>query len=105
MDNKYIPIELVSIATSFSTKNGYCLILKEIGGDRKIQMVVGTSEAQSLAVYLEKIITIRPLTHHFINTVIDEFEIKMDKVLIYKYEDGIFFSKPFLKIVLEIKKK
>lgn len=97
MNNELVPIELISIATSFSNKSGYCIILKEIGGVRKLQMIVGTSEAQALAVYLEKIITIRPLTHHFLSSILNEFEVELNKVVIYDYNEGIYYCKAYLQ--------
>jgi len=87
-----IPLEIQSISTSFSTRNGYNVVLKEIGGSRKLQIVVGGAEAQAMAISSEKIITTRPLTHHFIQMILNDFEIGMKHILIYKYEDGVYFA-------------
>lgn len=97
MSSLHIPLEITSIATSFSSRTGYCVVLKEIGGTRKLQMIVGNAEAQSIAVSLEKIITTRPLTHHLIKDILEEYAISMKYVLIYKYEEGIYYA----QIVLE----
>lgn len=92
LSSSHIPLEILSIATSFSSRNGYCVILKEIGGNRRLQMIVGASEAQGIAVSLEKIITSRPLTHHFIQDIVNEFGISLKYVLLNKYEDGVYHA-------------
>lgn len=92
MSSSHIPLEILSIATSFSSRNGYCVILKEIGGDRKLQMVVGASEAQAIAISLEKIITTRPLTHHYIQNIIIEFGISLKYILLNKYDEGVYHA-------------
>jgi bifunctional DNase/RNase len=87
-----VPLEIQSISTSFSTRNGYNVILKEIGGSRKLQIIVGGAEAQAMAISSEKIITTRPLTHHFIQMILNDFEIGLKHILIYKYEDGVYYA-------------
>ncbi len=97
MSSQHIPLEILSIATSFSSRSGYCVILKEIAGSRKLQMIVGAAEAQAIAVSLEKIITSRPLTHHFLQDILIEFGISLKYILIYKYEEGIYFANAVLE--------
>lgn len=88
----FVPIEIVSIATSFSNRNGYSVVMKEIGGNRKLQMIVGVAEAQSIVVSMEKIITSRPMTHHFLENIISEYGISLKNILIHKYEEGVYFA-------------
>jgi len=87
-----IALEIVSIAGSFSTRNGYNMILKEIGGKRKLQIIIGTVEAQSIVVAMQKIMTSRPMTHEFMQSVLTQFDIQLKFVKIYKYEEGVFYS-------------
>jgi bifunctional DNase/RNase len=92
-----VPLEIQSISTSFSTRNGYNVVLKEIGGSRKLQIIVGGAEAQAMAISSEKIITTRPLTHHFIQMILNDFEIGLKHILIYKYEDGVYYAHAVLE--------
>ncbi len=87
-----IPINIISIATSFSNRNGYSVVMKEISGSRKLQMIVGTAEAQAIVICLEKIITTRPMTHHFLSNILSDFGVVLKNVIIEKYEDGVYFS-------------
>lgn len=76
------------------THNGaYALLLNEKNGDRKLPIVIGGFEAQSIAVALEKEIRPpRPLTHDLFKNFSDCFEIKIKQVIIHKIVDGVFFS-------------
>ena len=76
------------------TQNGaYALILSEIDGERKLPIVIGAFEAQSIAISLEKEIKPpRPLTHDLFKNFADRFEIVIKQVIIHKLVDGVFFS-------------
>jgi len=76
------------------THNGaYALLLNEKDGERKLPIVIGGFEAQSIAVALEKEIRPpRPLTHDLFKNFSDCFEIRIKQVIIHKIIDGVFFS-------------
>ena len=76
------------------THNGaYALLLNEKNGNRKLPIVIGGFEAQSIAVALEsEIRPPRPLTHDLFKNFSDCFEIKIKQVIIHKIVDGVFFS-------------
>lgn len=92
MSHQNIALEVYSISASISSRSGFCVTLKEIGGSKKLQVIVSPSDAQAIAVSMERIITPRPLTHHFIQTILSEFEINLKSVQIYKYEDGLYYA-------------
>ena len=76
------------------TQNGaYALILSEIEGDRKLPIVIGAFEAQSIAIALEKEIKPpRPLTHDLFKNFADRFDVVVKQVIIHKLVDGVFYS-------------
>lgn len=76
------------------TQNGaYALILSEMDGERKLPIVIGAFEAQSIAISIEKDIKPpRPLTHDLFKNFADRFEIVIKQVIIHKLVDGVFFS-------------
>ena len=88
-------IELLINGISYSqTQNGaYALILSEMEGDRKLPIVIGTNEAQSIAIAIEKEIKPpRPLTHDLFKNFCVRFDIKIKQVIIHKLVDGVFYS-------------
>lgn len=88
-------VKLTIKGISYSqTQNGaYALILNEVDGDRKLPIVIGAFEAQSIAIALEKEIKPpRPLTHDLFKSFADRFDIVVKQVIIHKLVDGVFFS-------------
>ena len=88
-------IQLLINGISYSqTQNGaYALILSEIEGERKLPIVIGTNEAQSIAIAIEKEIKPpRPLTHDLFKNFCVRFDIKIRQVIIHKLVDGVFYS-------------
>ena len=76
------------------TQNGaYALILSELDGERKLPIVIGTYEAQSIAIAIEKDIKPpRPLTHDLFKNFCERFDITIKQVIIHKLVDGVFYS-------------
>lgn len=88
-------VKLTIKGISYSqTQNGaYALILNEVDGDRKLPIVIGAFEAQSIAIALEKEIKPpRPLTHDLFKTFADKYDIVIKQVIIHKLVDGVFYS-------------
>ncbi|ELY1978167.1 bifunctional nuclease family protein [Flavobacterium psychrophilum] len=88
-------VKLTIKGISYSqTQNGaYALILNEVDGDRKLPIVIGAFEAQSIAIALEKEIKPpRPLTHDLFKTFAERFDIIIKQVIIHKLVDGVFYS-------------
>ena len=79
--------------TYSQVKDGvYALLLAEENGRRRIPVIVGVAEAQSIAAYLERVQPSRPLTHDLFVSFSHAFGVQLDKVLIYKFENGVFYS-------------
>ncbi|RAR50248.1 bifunctional nuclease family protein [Flavobacterium lacus] len=88
-------VKLAIKGISYSqTQNGaYALILNEVDGERKLPIVIGAFEAQSIAIALEKEIKPpRPLTHDLFKNFADRFDIIVKQVIIHKLVDGVFYS-------------
>jgi hypothetical protein len=88
-------VKLTIKGISYSqTQNGaYALILNEVDGEKKLPIVIGAFEAQSIAIALEKEIKPpRPLTHDLFKSFADRFDIVVKQVIIHKLVDGVFYS-------------
>lgn len=92
-------VKLSVLGFSFNqTRTGtYGLVLAEEDGVRRLMVVVGTPEAQSIAFRLQGAEPPRPLTHDLMQALLNTFDIRLLEIDIYKYEDGVFFSKLLLK--------
>lgn len=91
MDAK-IKLRVQGLTNSQVQSGAYALILAEDDGARRIPIIVGTSEAQSIAIALEHIKPPRPLTHDLFVTFAQAFGVQLREVFIYKFEDGVFYS-------------
>ena len=91
MDAK-IKLRVQGLTNSQIQSGAYALILAEEEGARRIPIIVGTSEAQSIAIALEHITSPRPLTHDLFVTFAQAIGIQLREVFIYKFEDGVFYS-------------
>ena len=88
-----IRLNIKGISYSQTQNGAYALILNEVDGERKLPIVIGAFEAQSIAIALEKEIRPpRPLTHDLFKTFSDKFEIVVKQVIIHKLVDGVFYS-------------
>ncbi len=88
-----VKLNIKGISYSQTQNGAYALIMSEVGGDRKLPIVIGAFEAQSIAIALEKDIKPpRPLTHDLFRNFADRFEIVIKQVIIHKLVDGVFYS-------------
>jgi len=88
-----VRLNIKGISYSQTQNGAYALILNEVDGDRKLPIVIGAFEAQSIAIALEKEISPpRPLTHDLFKNFADRFDIIIKQVIIHKLVDGVFYS-------------
>lgn len=71
-------------------KESNCVILEDKAGDTRLQIVIGASEAQSIACVMRGIHPPRPLTHDLLVNILDVFHLRLDAVVIHMLPDGIF---------------
>lgn len=88
-----VKLSIKGISYSQTQNGAYALILNEVDGERKLPIVIGAFEAQSIAIALEKEIKPpRPLTHDLFKNFADSFGIVIKQVIIHKLVDGVFYS-------------
>ncbi|MFB9056166.1 bifunctional nuclease domain-containing protein [Mariniflexile ostreae] len=88
-----VRLNIKGISYSQTQNGAYALILNEVDGERKLPIVIGAFEAQSIAIALEKEISPpRPLTHDLFKNFADRFDIVVKQVIIHKLVDGVFYS-------------
>jgi hypothetical protein len=88
-----IKLDITGIQYSQTQSGSYVLTLLEVGGKRKLPILIGGFEAQSIAVELEKMVPNRPLTHDLIKSFCKSYAVNVKEVLIYKFLEGVFYAK------------
>ena len=86
-----VPVKVQKISFHPPSRS-YAVILSEINGERKLPVIVGSFEAQSIALALEAMETPRPLTHDLIGLLINEIDANLVAVRITNIEDGVFYA-------------
>lgn len=92
MSNKKIKLNILGLSYSQTQSGAYALVLAEEEGERRIPIIIGGVEAQSIAIKLEGLEPPRPLTHDLFLNFSKAFKVEITEVIIYKLEEGIFYS-------------
>ena len=91
MDDR-VKLKVMGITYSQIQNGAYALVLAEENGDRRIPIIIGTAEAQCIAIRLEHLTPPRPMTHDLFASFAQGFGIRLREVFVYHYEDGVFSS-------------
>ncbi len=103
MENELVRLKVVGITYNQIENGMYAMVLEEEDGNRRLPIIIGYNEAQSIECLLQKIKTPRPLTHEFTSEILDSFGIEIETVVIKQLENGIFTADVTLKKGEDIK--
>ncbi len=90
---KKIQLDIVHLSYSQTQSGAYALVLGEVNGRRRLPIIIGSFEAQAIAIEIEKMTPSRPLTHDLFKTFAEAYSIQVQEVIIYNLVDGIFYAK------------
>jgi uncharacterized protein len=92
IDMTKIELIIKGISSSQTQSGGYGLILEEASGTRRLPIIIGVYEAQSIAIQLEQMKPQRPLTHDLFKSFALSHGIVVKEVFINKFQEGIFYA-------------
>ena len=92
-DDERVQVDILGLSSSQSSGGAYALILKEVNGSRRLPIIIGAFEAQSIALEMEGIKPPRPLTHDLMKNLIDLLGGDLVDVYINELRDGTFFAR------------
>ena len=90
---KRVKLKVLGISYSQTQSGAYALILVEEKGERRVPIIIGGFEAQAIVIKLENLDPPRTLTHDLFRNFASEFSISVIEVMIYKLEEGVFYSR------------
>jgi bifunctional DNase/RNase len=90
---KKIKLDIVGLSYSQTQSGAYALVLGEVSGRRRLPIIIGSFEAQAIAIEIEKMTPSRPLTHDLFKSFAQAYQIEVQEVIIYNLVDGIFYAK------------
>ena len=93
-----VQVEILGLSSSPSAGGAYALLLKETYGSRRLPIIIGSFEAQSIALEIEGIKPPRPLTHDLMKNLVDDLGGTVNEIFIDELRDNTFYA----KIILEV---
>ena len=97
MDKKKIELQVLNISNSQAQAGAYALVLGEVDGKRQLPIIIGAAEAQAMVIEMKGIVPPRPLTHNLFASVLEVLGVKLLRILIYKVDNGVFYSYLYMK--------
>jgi len=92
-----VELEIFDIDNSQESKEAYALILKEKNGERFFPVIIGFCEARAVVMELNKVVSRRPTLHELFKNISDISGYSLERVFIYKFEEGVFFARLLVK--------
>lgn len=90
---KKLELDIVALSHSVTQSHNYAVVLGERSGTRRLPIVIGSFEAQAIAVAMERMTPNRPLTHDLFKSTLETFDIELREVVINNLLDGIFYAR------------
>jgi len=92
-----IQVDILGLSSSPSAGGAYALLLKETDGPRRLPIIIGAFEAQSIALELEGIKPPRPLTHDLLKNLVDDLGASVLEIYIDELRENTFYAKIFIE--------
>lgn len=89
MENR-CKLNVVGITYSQIERGVYAIILQQENTNRRLPIVIGTSEAQSIECKLQNIKTPRPLTHDLMISCLRNYGVEITEIYIRRLPNGVF---------------
>lgn len=86
-----IKLNILGISTP-NSNNSFALILKEEDGNRRLPILIGATEAQSIAIEMEKLTTPRPMTHDLFKSLIIAMDVTLTEVNIVDLQESTYYA-------------
>jgi hypothetical protein len=90
---KKLKLEILGLSSSQSQTGSFALVLGEVGGNRRLPIIIGMFEAQAIAIEIEKILPNRPMTHDLFKAFANNFHFTIEEIVISDLKEGVFFAK------------
>lgn len=90
---KKIELQVMAISRSVTQSANYAVVLGELSGPRRLPVIIGSTEAQAIAIAIEGMQGQRPLTHDLFKNTLETLRTELREVIISDLREGIFFAR------------
>ena len=82
----------MAISRSMTQSSNYAVVLGEISGPRRLPVIIGSTEAQAIAIAIEGMVGPRPMTHDLFKNTLQTLRTELREVIISDLREGVFFA-------------
>lgn len=86
-------MDIVALSHSVTNSTNYAVVLGERDGSRRLPIVIGSFEAQAIAVAIEGMTPNRPLTHDLFKNTLDTINVSLKEIVINNLLEGVFYAR------------
>jgi bifunctional DNase/RNase len=87
-----VELEILGLSSNHSQSGSFTLVMGEVGGNRRLPIVIGMFEAQAIAIEIEKIVPNRPMTHDLFKSFASGFDYVIDHILVSDMREGVYYA-------------
>lgn len=88
-----IELRVMAISRSVTQSSNYAVVLGEISGPRRLPVIIGSTEAQAIAIAIEGMEGPRPMTHDLFKNTLLTLRTELREVIISELREGVFFAR------------
>jgi bifunctional DNase/RNase len=95
--NDYVPVKVRGVYFVSTITGPQAVVFIASDNDHMVPIYIGLSEAISIDIALRNETTPRPMTHDLMKAVMDNFSIKVDRIIIDDLDEQVFYARLMLK--------
>jgi bifunctional DNase/RNase len=88
-----IELKVMAISRSLSQSSNYAVVLGELDGPRRLPVIIGSAEAQAIAIAIEGMNGPRPMTHDLFKNTLLTLRTELREIIISDIKEGIFYAR------------
>lgn len=88
-----IELKVMAISRSVTQSLNYAVVLGELNGPRRLPVIIGSTEAQAIAIAIEGMSGPRPMTHDLFKNTLETLRTELREIIISDIKEGIFYAR------------
>jgi bifunctional DNase/RNase len=95
--SEYVPVNVRGVYFVSTITGPQAVVFLSDNGDRMVPIYIGPAEAISIDIALRKETTPRPMTHDLLKSIMENFGIGIDRIIIDDLDEQVFYARLMLK--------
>jgi len=95
--SEYVPVNVRGVYFVSTITGPQAVVFLSDNGDRMVPIYIGPAEAISIDIALRKETTPRPMTHDLVRSIMENFGIGIDRIIIDDLDEQVFYARLMLR--------